>query len=246
MKIARRIVPIFHPFLWYTELGLRRVVWDRIFCSPEYRFIYFRVPKSANSTISLSLVRCMGGAITDDHDGTGARSKQLGRKFLSSGIIFQWQLPRFFSFTFIRNPFARVLSAYLDKIYSGDRKFLKGLDIEADKRVTFRKFLEILEGGALMANIHWAPQSSVIPVHPSRLNFVGRVESIDQDLPAVLNRIFGPGEHPVVRRTLGVRSAANRFLEYYGDPEVRLVRKLYARDFELFYPDISDPLRSNH
>jgi hypothetical protein len=238
MSLAKSIIPLFHPLLWSTSLPLRRSVSDRIFVSAEYKFIYFRVPKSANSTVALTLAKCMGALSA--HDMRGVASKKIGKKFLKSGIIFESQLARYFTFTFVRNPFARALSAYLDKIQPVSSRFRADLLLD-ETPTSFREFLERLADGFLMANVHWAPQSAVIPVHPSRLNFVGRVETLEEDLAEVLNRIFGGSNHEIVSRTVGVKSSGSRLREFYGGVETELVRKLYARDFELFYPGLADP-----
>jgi hypothetical protein len=73
------------------------------------------------------------------------------------------------------------------------------------------------------------------------LSYIGRVVNIEDDLIVVLNRIFGPGKHCVLRRTTGATSAGSRLKDFYEKPEMNLVRKLYARDFELFYPDSANP-----
>jgi hypothetical protein len=123
----------------------------------------------------------------------------------------------------------------------GKKHFSRILGIDS-RPLSFREFLERLDAGYLRANIHWAPQTSIIPIEPARLDFVGRVESIDDDLPRLLDRIFGSGEHrviPVVRHATG---ASQRLSEAYGKAEVRLVRQLYAADFKAFYPDAPDPI----
>src|SRR5437762_1100576 len=189
MRLTQLVVPFIHPLLWSTEIQLRRSVWNRIFCSPEFAFIYFRIPKSANSTVALTLAQCMGSGLSPADDMTGARSKDFGNRFLESKIFFPHQLDRYFTFTFVRNPFTRVLSAYLDKVATRTAKFQKALGLN-DEEVSFSRFLERLNDGYLMKNVHWAPQVALLPVEPRRLSFLGHVENIDTDTPEDSNRII--------------------------------------------------------
>jgi hypothetical protein len=141
----------------------------------------------------------------------------------------------------VRNPFSRVLSAYLDKVDGGGKQtFRKELGIGAEA-LSFRGFLERLEDGCLCSNIHWTPQTSIVPLQPSALDFIGRVETIDRDLPCLLERIFGAGEYPVVQAGKRTTRASSRLSEYYGDAEIGLVRRLYAQDFDALYPAAPDP-----
>ncbi len=169
MRLIRSIASLIHPVLWSTDFQLRQNICNRIFCSPEHRFIYFRIPKSANSTITLTLVRSMEAGVNGDQ--TGQQSKEVDQEFLQSGVIFPSQMERYFTFTFVRNPFTRVLSAYLDKVTSTNPKFKKLLWVDG-RAISFRAFLERLDDGWLMKNVHWAPQSALIPLDAARLNFV--------------------------------------------------------------------------
>jgi hypothetical protein len=230
-------VPYVHPVLWRTNWHLRRPVWARLYCSNEHRFVYFRIPKAANSTISMSLAACMEAA----GPGAPAMRKKTGAQFLTSGIVWPEQFGRYLTFTFVRNPFSRTLSAYFDKVSTAKVSFRRALGIDS-RPLSFREFLERLDAGYLHANIHWAPQTSIILIEPARLDFIGRVETIDDDLPKLLHRIFGPGDHRVIPVLHNATGASGRLSEAYTKAEVRLVRKLYAADFTAFYPDAPDPL----
>src|SRR5437868_13765967 len=84
MRVTQLVVPFIHPLLWSTAIQLRRSVRNRIFCSPEFEFIYFRIPKSANSTVALTLAQRLGLGLSPADDVPGARSKDLGKRFLES------------------------------------------------------------------------------------------------------------------------------------------------------------------
>lgn len=90
---------------------------QRIAVSRQKGFIYFRVPKAANSTV-----------VTLLYEGAGADgyvSKEAKRSFARASALKSDEVnglrERFFLFTVVRDPFSRLLSAYLDQIGRGKR-----------------------------------------------------------------------------------------------------------------------------
>jgi hypothetical protein len=223
-----------HPLVRNVPPPLRGAVFDRIFYSARHKFVYFRVPKAANSTIMLSLANAMEARAADDR---GSAAKAAGKQNLKLPLAFESTLAGCYKFTFVRNPFSRVLSAYLDKVVSGNPKIRRYLGTD-DRAFSFLEFLKRLEDGYLTANVHWAPQSIIVTLPPERLDFVGRVETLEADLRQVMSRVFGgTAENRIVQRSHGMTAASRRVDEMYGAEERRLVEKMYARDFELFYPN---------
>ncbi len=233
MISLRDAIASFHPLVRGVPAELRGPVLRRVFYAPGHRFIFFRVPKAANSTVVMSLATAMGAA-PRDHGGAGA--KRAGNAVLRLAFRLPARLAECYKFTFVRNPYARVLSAYLDKIATGNPGFRRIIGLDG-RALSFADFLHRLGDGYLTANIHWAPQADIIALPPASLDFVGRVETLEPDLARVMDRIFGPAGHGMVRRVEGVRSASGRLAEFYGPAERRLVQALYARDFGLFYPE---------
>lgn len=72
-----------------------------------------------------------------------------------------------YSFVVLRCPYARLASAFLDKIVGQSRDLwqlhdLLDRDFEPDE-ITFRDFVRIVSGrGALYSNIHWRPQQDFL------------------------------------------------------------------------------------
>lgn len=234
MTPLRHAIASIHPIVRAVPRELRAAVFDRIFHSQKHNFVYFRVPKAANSTIMLTLAKAMDG---ESLDAKGAAAKQSGKRNLKLSLMSREKLDRCYKFTFVRNPYSRVLSAYLDKVAIVKPKLRGFLGLD-DRDISFLEFLQRLDDGYLTANIHWAPQHYVVALHPSRLDFVGHTETLADDLQTVMQHVFGEAGHGLVQRTHGVTSATSRVDEMYGPEERRLVERMYAEDFEHFYPDL--------
>lgn len=185
-------------------------------------FFYNRIPKAANSTIITTLAR-----IRFDQDIPSRSAKKL---FLTPSLLYFREVENFsqlFRFTFVRNPFTRVLSAYLDKV---ERRAIR-----ENKPTSFKKFLHQLDAGKLHSNGHWAPQSDLFLIPVEQFDFIGRVESLQTDLSKVKNRLLKKDSAEQVKSVLSnATNATSKLGLYYDDETVKLVRKLYRQDFELF------------
>ncbi len=185
-------------------------------------FFCNRIPKAANSTIVTSLAK-----IRYDKE---IPSKQAKKLFMTPSLLNTNEVEEFeqlFRFAFVRNPFTRTLSAYLDKIERRARA--------KNQQTTFKKFLLELDAGKLHSNAHWAPQKDLFLIPADQFDFIGRTESFDTDLSKVKNRLLDKSPDEPVKSVLSNATNATGKIELYYDEEtIDLVRKLYRQDFELF------------
>ncbi len=185
-------------------------------------FFCNRIPKSANSTIVTSLAQM--------RFNNNIPSKQAKKLFMTPSLLYANEVEEFeqlFRFAFVRNPFTRTLSAYLDKI---ERRAIR-----QNKNTTFKKFLFELDAGKLHSNAHWAPQSDLFLIPAEQFDFIGRVESLQTDLSKVKKRLLNTHDVEPVKSFLGnATNATSKLALYYDDEATQLVRKLYRKDFELF------------
>jgi hypothetical protein len=102
--------------------------------------------------------------------------------------------------------------------------------------VTFRGFCRYLAAGGEADNLHWMRQTRILSVL-DRIDFIGRVESIDADLATILERIGATAAAPIQRDGPAATRAAERLAEHYDAETREIVARVYRADFEAFgYP----------
>jgi hypothetical protein len=191
----------------------------------ERKYVYFRIPKSANTTVISSLLSGRPEA-----NIKGIRKKQ----FDSIGDVEVDEFKCSIKFTLVRSPYTRVLSAFLNKINNGKRAELirKKLGLEKDAYVSFDAFIEYLEKGGIYEDGHWLPQSCIAPVDIIRDIEILKFENIDEDLPNFLSSKMGIFD--LETQANHATGANNKVGEFYTPILAQRVYELYKKDFELF------------
>lgn len=159
-------------------------------------------------------------------------------------------------FTFVRNPYRRLLSAFADKIlgFQANGRRYRGGAIHvamapygarwgprANLFETLGSFVRLavdtMDDGAPMApDPHWLPMTRLLRERTAwDLDFIGRVESFSQDLTEVLARAGATLDVPVhdLPRDNATALPKLGMAAYFGSDERRLVERAYAEDFEL-------------
>ena len=170
--------------------------------------------------------------------------------------------------TMVRNPFTRVLSAYLDKIArridaqkTAERRpdrvfddmvasidaYRREMGSAAPEQISFEVFLRWVEAGQSpdCANEHWAPQSTLIGRWTDRFHGIGRFEAMDRDAPLILQSMGAAFPFPTQTDVrFPATDAADRIEQFFTDDAVERVRRIYAADFAAFgYPTTLDAAR---
>lgn len=163
--------------------------------SLSHRFLYFRIFKAANSTVVSNLFAAETGKVVQDLLSL-QNIKDTHYDRLSSVDMKTVRMiaGRFFKFTVVRDPYTRVLSAYLDKIRCNENgkaiAVAQHLRLPLHKAPTFSDFIDYLERGGLRKNAHWCRQVDLIPYPIKMLDHIAKMESLEMELPAILNAIF--------------------------------------------------------
>jgi hypothetical protein len=183
----------------------------------QHKCIFIHIPKAAGTSIARTLF------------GQGSRhvpwfeyQKANQRKFA-----------RYFKFTFVRNPWDRLVSSYLFLRNGG----LSDADAKwaAENLNGYSDFGQFVRGWVTEENVwtwvHFKPQHHFICDSGGRVrvDFVGRFESIEDDFAYISARMNCPRQ--LAKVNVGDR---RHYTSYYDDETREIVRRAYARDIHLF------------
>ena len=191
--------------------------------------VFVHVPKSAGTSVRKTLFgNSLGG-----HKSVAFYKKMYGPIDYSKR----------FSFTFVRNPYSRIVSAftYLKNggMNSKDAQFAKEHLCDVN---TFEEFvLEWLSFERRMAYEHFVPQVDFVCDRGKiGVNFVGKFENLDKDFDYIARRLnlFDPSGAPI--QLMHANSTKRkRPVEAFYTPEIRnKISYLYREDFDTFKYDI--------
>lgn len=236
--------------LQFSDLldGMRTSSWDinyRFNLSRRHRFIYVETPKVACSTIKATL------QFAEGKDARAINFQKIHDKELSPLLSPEEDLPLFheflndetaFRFTFVRHPYTRLLSAYLDKIslnkakssIASRRARRSDLGLPQEGHITFEQFaLSVQNAEPTSLDIHWKPLNLLTAPHLINYNFIGRFETFARDFQFVLENIGLRKVEPITR--CDHATGALELLRRYYSPKIQsIVEDIYQEDFDLF------------
>lgn len=217
---------------------------------PEINICFNRIKKSGNTTVSAFLT-----------DVSNNFEEETAKGFKQSLIKPRNMLPEelkkltsYYSLVVVRDPFSRTLSAFLHKVAHGrSQKYSFCGGFGETTAQGFMKFLTFLDNGGLYKDRHFWPQTDLLYQPLDHFNHVAKLETLVQDMRIVLaavgqdpdhaERLARP--HKVEAGSSKITSASSKLEQYYTEPAVALVRKLYAKDFDLLgYPAFPGPIRT--
>jgi len=202
--------------------------------SPEYNFIYYEIQKCATETLRKYFL---------GNKNRNRNPNKYGAVRISGGLstVVPYRADGFYQFTFIRNPFERIVSAWLSKFpqyHDPKHPTLPGIrDPRLSLDTTFEEFVRfIAQIPDKKADCHFKSMHAFLPdIENGRVwtsDFtIGRVESLESDFNYIRVRIGLPLDPiPVENKT----KKDKPWREYYT-PELRdLVALRYAKDLKIF------------
>ena len=213
----------------------------------RHNLLYGRVPKAANSSIKAALCRLLserppkGTKTTSDkfwqhetNQETELITLRRARKYRRSH----------FSFSFVRNPFDRLIAAYNNKVIEIEAPPLPMQNMGITHGMSFDAFLDVLiETPFKHYDVHVLPQNQLLCIGNQIVQkFVGRVEQINEHWAELRDILARRGID--VMESLpqkNVRRSNRGSLQSYfnSDTLIEKTMRIYGDDVRLFYNDVS-------
>jgi len=149
-----------------------------------------------------------------------------------------------FKFAFARNPWARLVSTYENKVRlqweNEDFANLPNVKYRINffkqfKGTSFEKFVQWIDTNGDDHDNHIRQQTSLVPY--DLVDFVGKFESLESDFEQLCLRMkikFYPLEHENSSTRCIHKPLHKHYTEYYDDETREIVAQKYARDIEYF------------
>lgn len=232
-EVRRAVYRVKYPIKYQLLQSLRAEIPEKLTQSTykpfiENNCIFIHIPKTAGISISNSLF--------GRHTGNHARIKEYK-------IIFnKKEFNSFFKFTFVRNPWDRLLSAFI-YLKNGGRN--KEDYLWAEKHLSpYRSFndfvLQWVNKRNIDKGIHFMPQYKFLTTLKNfkpEVDFIGLFENIHNDYEYVRNMLHMDRKLIFENKTEG---KIGDYRSYYTDKIIEIVFNVYNEDIMFFGYDFEN------
>ena len=206
--------------------------------SHKHKFIFIHIPKCGGTSIEHSLLtthgipedRVIKWNLTDEEKQEFRLYYKYGNIDVQHRKIDQYKTEnekKYFTFTFVRNPWERFLSEYF---YIKKEKGCGCNDFD-ENYPSFKHF--VINNGIKCCNYaHDFPQIDFVfnSNHGKLTNFVGRCEDMQYDFDYICGKLKIPKTKLPHRNP----TKHKHYTEYYDDETKEIVEEKYAKDIEYF------------
>ncbi len=208
-----------------NDVTLKKLVTQSLRILKFRNSIYLNNPKAACSTVKIRLVNIENiFGHTDININNGQELHDCNLPIFAHSVK-DFIRAKSYIFTFVRNPFTRILSTYLDKMKKNvpeKRYFCHLCGIPNDTQFGFLFFLRnICRFSDILDNPHWRCQTVNILHDLMPINFIGTVENFENSAQNLSWKNHSTG-------------AADKLQEYITEEASSMIIKKYYRDFYNF------------
>ena len=191
-----------------------------LFGYDQLKCVFVHIPKTGGLSISKTLFNNLGGS---------------HRSISDYSLIFnQYEFTNYYKFTLVRNPFDRLASAYFFLKKGGFNPYDKNW-FQSNIAVyqSFEEFvLNWVNPKNVFTGIHFVPQYKFISINNQIvMNDVFKHEEIDDAFNSIAKRLNFSGPE---LSNLNVGIEQSNYKELYSKQMVKVVKKTYSPDFQLF------------
>ena len=179
------------------------------------------IPKCASTSIRFHLGQ------SNEMNSYRRRPKKKGDPVLIKKYFNNSKKP--FTFTFVRNPWERILSCWNNKVVQRKKGW------QGRKRYQhFQRFEDFICKGLAYHNVfrgdgHMKLQVKILPPL-NQLDFIGKVENFEEDFNYVLSELGLPLVHDLQEN----KTNHKHYTEYYSKKTRKIVAAKYAKDIQAF------------
>ncbi|MEM1320972.1 MAG: sulfotransferase family 2 domain-containing protein [Bacteroidota bacterium] len=197
--------------------------------SLEHRLLIFKNSKVASTSLWLFMARLLGHA--------NVKARQINLPFLQA-----WEInhhPEVFKVGFVRDPWDRLLSCYLQKKKDNRTSFYQKTGLRLD--MSFEEFARaVCAIPDREADQHFRSQYTFMVDHQGKViaDFIGRFEHLEDDFLEMCRQAKLPEEHLS-------KNNSTKHVHYrsaYSPELAEAVAQRYAIDLELFGYTFAEPL----
>lgn len=242
----------------FSELNPRSMYSaGRVVVYPQIGLVYNRVRKAANSStlafIAESLLLNGYDSFSEsDHELTKSASRSYGKSIYELSVEDVRRMSGFCFFTVVRNPYSRLLSAFLHKrneALKGALSYQKVPGMLEGGASGFNDFVSFIESGGLFKDSHWWPQKDLLFLPVEKFDYIVKVESLASGIEQVVSSV---GLKCISKDSLSkphcsetsldgkVTNSSKLVGEYYSSTLINRVYSIYKDDFESFGYDPED------
>ena len=207
---------------------------------PRLGLAYNHILKNASTTTLILLNDFERGVVQNRK-----AARQRNARLTAVPISELSSLRQYGFLVIVRNPYSRLLSAFLDKFRQ--EKFIGKYGSFELSPEGFRRFVSWLQMGGLTRNGHWNLQSDRLLMPLAKFDAVIRFENYEAEIKRFLNSRNIETATDTLNKRYSVGSdhgtAATSLLEKYYSPELaEEVYELFKKDFEnLSYSKVFPP-----
>lgn len=220
------------------------------FSPPARSFLYMKNHKAACTTVMATLIAQMAMLNGEAYDRATISPHKPPQSLLKTGkrglscedVMSAILNPSVFKFTIIRDPIARTVSAWADKIQSGGKHnaaLMKFLGRDPSDELSLGVFIDIIahDEGARDLDRHWRSQRLEIGFDHIPFDYIGTVEAMTSAMPVVLSTIFGEATAAQIndtRRTLGHKTGSEYWRDLLTSQDIKNLERAFESDFDMY------------
>jgi len=241
------------------RLGVEWPLCEYLVCD-DHKILFCPIPKVACTTLKIAIWAATHPHPIPPDDPHGFIKRQLGlHRYNGRRANEIVRSSKYFKFTFVRNPWSRLVSGFLNKFVN--RLKPPGLQIINKLRISsnsirFRNFVYFLQSeDASKFDRHWRPQVKYLGNTP--FDFIGKFEHLQEDFSLVARRLslnpqlehrnrteyaFGNTEcvADFTAAKLNDLQAFPPYQFFYTPELIEIVGKIYSGDIEAFGYDFGE------